>query len=452
MHKIMIIILLAAFVPITGFAQEELTLQKAIQIALHKNSSLQKNENNISSFESNVQTAYGNFLPTLGVGASWDWTRSDVSGFGTVVVGGVQVPSIATTSQSRNYQWNVNTNWTLFDGLSNFANLSKSKNDLESAEFSLQRLKQDIVFQTTSLYYDVVNKQEQVKVNEDNLKWNKKNLETIKERNKLGAATLADVYQQQVATGNAELELVRTRNSMEVAKSNLLFYLGLDVLKEYVFSDTLTANEKEILKSDLLKDYQDLSVLVSQALNHRLDYKSAQLNLNSAKDGVTIAQSGHFPRLSANGFYTWRGNNISDIDKSKTLSFGLSLNVPIFSGWSVSNRVQFAEVDVKNKEVDLRDLERDIKRQIQTNYLDLQAAQKALLVSQNNVSAASENLKIEQEKYSLGAGKLLDVLIANSNYTKALSDLINAQFAYVVLSEKLKYYLGILDYSGYEQN
>jgi len=448
----MIIILLAAFVPITGFAQEELTLQKAIQIALHKNSSLQKNENNISSFESNVQTAYGNFLPTLGVGASWDWTRSDVSGFGTVVVGGVQVPSIATTSQSRNYQWNVNTNWTLFDGLSNFANLSKSKNDLESAEFSLQRLKQDIVFQTTSLYYDVVNKQEQVKVNEDNLKWNKKNLETIKERNKLGAATLADVYQQQVATGNAELELVRTRNSMEVAKSNLLFYLGLDVLKEYVFSDTLTAKEKKILKSDLLKDYQDLSVLVSQALNHRLDYKSAQLNLNSAKDAVTIAQSGHFPRLSANGFYTWRGNNISDIDKSKTLSFGLSLNVPIFSGWSVSNRVQFAEVDVKNKEVDLRDLERDIKRQIQTNYLDLQAAQKALLVSQNNVSAASENLKIEQEKYSLGAGKLLDVLIANSNYTKALSDLINAQFAYVVLSEKLKYYLGILDYSGYEQN
>lgn len=452
MHKIMIIILLAAFVPISGFAQEELTLQKAIQIALHKNSSLQKNENNISSFESNVQTAYGNFLPTLGVGASWDWTRSDVSGFGTVVVGGVQVPSVATTSQSRNYQWNVNTNWTLFDGLSNFANLSKSKNDLESAEFSLQRLKQDIVFQTTSLYYDVVNKQEQVKVNEDNLKWNKKNLETIKERNKLGAATLADVYQQQVATGNAELELVRTRNSMEVAKSNLLFYLGLDVLKEYVFSDTLTAKEKKILKSDLLKDYQDLSVLVSQALNHRLDYKSAQLNLNSAKDAVTIAQSGHFPRLSANGFYTWRGNNISEIDKSKTLSFGLSLNVPIFSGWSVSNRVQFAEVDVKNKEVDLRDLERDIKRQIQTNYLDLQAAQKALLVSQNNVSAASENLKIEQEKYSLGAGKLLDVLIANSNYTKALSDLINAQFAYVVLSEKLKYYLGILDYSGYEQN
>ena len=452
MHKIMIIILLAAFVPITGFAQEELTLQKAIQIALHKNSSLQKNENNISSFESNVQTAYGNFLPTLDVGASWDWTRSDVSGLGTVVVGGVQVPSVATTSQSRNYQWNVNTNWTLFDGLSNFANLSKSKNDLESAEFSLQRLKQDIVFQTTSLYYDVVNKQEQVKVNEDNLKWNKKNLETIKERNKLGAATLADVYQQQVATGNAELELVRTQNSLEVAKSNLLFYLGLDVLQEYVFSDTLTANEKEILKSDLLKDYQDLSVLVSQALNHRLDYKSAQLNLNSAKDGVTIAQSGHFPRLSANGFYTWRGNNISEIDKSKTLSFGLSLNVPIFSGWSVSNRVQFAEVDVKNKEVDLRDLERDIKRQIQTNYLDLQAAQKALLVSQNNVSAASENLKIEQEKYSLGAGKLLDVLIANSNYTKALSDLINAQFAYVVLSEKLKYYLGILDYSGYEQN
>jgi len=442
--------ILILIIPISSFAQKELSLNQAIQIALHKNSSLQKGLNNLESSESNVQQSYGNFLPTLGVGASWDWTRSDVSGFGTVVIGGVQVPSIAITTQTRNYQWNVNTNWTLFDGLSNFATLSKTKSEFQSAKLSLERLKQDIVFQTTSLYYDIINNQQQLKVNEDNLKWNKKNLETIRERNKLGAATLADVYQQEVATGNAELELIRTRNSLEVAKSNLLYYLGLDVLEEYVFSDTLTTEESEILNKDLSKDYEHLSDIVNKALNSRLDYKSAQLNLESAVNGVTIAQSGHWPSLVANGFYTWRGDNLSDIDRSKTLSIGLALNIPIFRGWSVDNRVQFAKVDMKNKEVELNDLERDIKRQIQTTYLDLQAAQKGLSVSQNNVASAKENLKIEQERYSLGASKLLDVLVANTNYTKALSDLINAQFAYIVLSEQLKYYLGVLDYSKYE--
>jgi outer membrane protein TolC len=144
-------------------------------------------------------------------------------------------------------------------------------------------------------------------------------------------------------------------------------------------------------------------------------------------------------------------DNVSNIDQSKSLGLGLSLNFPLFLGWSVSNRVQLAEVQAKTSEIELNDLERDIKRQIKTNFLNLQAAQKALLVSENNISAARENLKIEEEKYALGSGKLLDVLIVNSRYTTALTDLLNAQFAYIVLSQQLRYYIGVLDYKIYEQ-
>jgi outer membrane protein len=435
---------------ITIQAQEDLTLPKAIQIALHKNSTLQKSINGLEGFESNVQAATGNFLPTLSVGAQWDWTRSDREGIGTTVINGNIIPTGAASTQTRNFRGNIRSSWTLFDGLSNFATHSQSKSDLQSAEFSLDRLKQDIVFTTTSLFYDIMNTQKLLEVKEDNLKWNEKNLETIRESNKLGAATLADVYQQEVATGNAELEIIRTINQLEVAKNELLFYLGLDVLKEYTFSDEITDEEADILKTDLAKDYVKITEYVTEALKNRLDYRSAQLDLKSANDGVTIAQSGHWPSLSADAIYFWEGNNLSNIDNTKTLNVGLGLNFPLFLGWSVTNQVQFATVDVKNKEVELTDLERDIKRQLQQTFLDLQAAYKFLNVSENNIAFADENLKIEQEKYSLGSGKLLDVLIANSNYTNALTDLINAQFVYLVLSEQLKYYVGVLDFSQYE--
>jgi len=433
----------------TGYGQEELTLDDAIQIALHKNSSLQKSINGLEGFESNVQSSYGNFLPTLGLGAGWDWSRSDVEGIGVEFVGGTPVVTAASTQQ-RSYRTSVGGNWTLFDGLSNFATLSQSKNDLESAEFSLERLKQDIVFQTTSLFYDVLNTQKLLVVKEDNLKWNEKNLETIRERNKLGAATLADVYQQEVATGNAELEIIRTKNQLEVAKNELLFYLGLDVLKEYSFSDEISDEKVEVLNTDLAEDYAKISEYVNDAMKNRLDYRSAKLDLEGAKDGVTIAKSGHWPSLVASGSYTWTGSSLSNINDLKRSQVGFSLNFPLFLGWSVDNRVQFAQVDVKNKEVELTDLERDIKRQLQRTFLDLQAAFKFLNVSENNISFAGENLRIEQEKYSLGSGKLLDVLVANSSYTTALTDLINAQFGYLVLSEQLKYYVGVLDYSKYE--
>jgi outer membrane protein len=430
--------------------QEKLTLDRAIGIALHKNSTFLKSSSQIDGFKSGVQAAYGNFLPTLDASANWQWNKTDQQGLIVDPVTG-QIIDASLSDQRRSYTLGLGSNWTLFDGLANFANLSKTQDELQSAEFTLERIKQDIVFQTMSLYYDIVYTEQLLRVKEDNLKWNEKNLETIKERSRLGAATLADVYQQEVAKGNAELELIVTENDLQTQKKDLLFYLGIDVLEDYEFSDSLTAIEIEILNSNLLEDYQDITVLVNQALDQRLDYKSAMLNLQSAKSGVTIAQSGHWPSLNANANYYWLGNSLSEIDKNKNLQVGLGLNIPIFYGWSVSNRVQLAEVQSKISEIEVSDIERDIKRQIQTNYLNLQAAQKALIVSEKNISAAKENLKIEEEKYALGSGKLLDVLIVNSRYTDALTSLLNAQFAYIVLSQQLKYYLGVLDYKIYEQ-
>jgi len=446
-----ILILFILTLSINNMAQDELTLDKAIGIALHKNSTLLKSSNQIEGYESSVQAAYGNFLPTLGLNASWDWSKSDTKGIGTVNINGVPVPIISTTETSRNYSGAVYSNWTLFDGLSSFATVSQSKNNLESAKYSLERVKQDIVYQTMSLYYQVVYNGQLLNVKKDDLKWNEKNLETIKERNRLGAATLADVYQQEVAKGNAELELIRTENQLETSKKDLLFYLGIDVLEQFTFIDTLTQSDAEILKNKLNTEYQDITLLVNQALQQRYDYKSAMLNLESSKEGVRIAESGHWPSLTANGSYSYYTDNLSTIDKRKSLAFGLNLNFPLFLGWSVSNRVQLAEIQSKISEIEMSDLERDIKRQIKTTYLNLQAAQKGLVVSENNIEAAKENLKIEEEKYTLGSSKLLDVLVANSRYTSALTDLLNAQFGFIVLSQQLKYNLGVLDYKEYEQ-
>ena len=450
MRSIVLVILVLGL-SINIMPQEKLTLEKAIGIALHKNSTLLKNTDQIQGYESSVQAAYGNFLPTLGFNASWDWNKSDTKGIGTVNINGVPVPILSSTEISRNYSGALYSNWTLFDGLSNIATLTQSKNNLESAQLTLKRFKQDIVYQTMSLYYQVVYNEQLLNVKRDNLKWNLKNLETIKERNRLGAATLADVYQQEVAKGNAELELINTENKLETAKKDLLFYLGIDVLEEFTFTDTLTQADTEILQNKINAEYEDISSLVKQALQQRLDYKSAMLSLESSKDAVTIAQSGHWPSLTASGSYSYYTDNLSTIDKRKSLSFGLNLNIPIFLGWSVSNQVQLAEVQSKISGIEMSDLERDIKRQIKTTYIDLQAAQKGLVVSENNVAAAKENLKIEEEKYTLGSGKLLDVLLANSRYTTALTDLLNTQFGFIVLSQQLKYNLGVLDYKEYEQ-
>ena len=143
-------------------------------------------------------------------------------------------------------------------------------------------------------------------------------------------------------------------------------------------------------------------------------------------------------------------NTIGDIFDSHNFFAGLTLSIPIFSGFSVNNAVQIAEVNAMNSEIEVKDTERFIKQNLQKSFLDLEAAKKLLVVTEKNVKAAEENLKIEQEKYNLGAGKLLDVLIANTAFQNAQTNYINAQFFYIRTSEELQYNLGVLDYLKYE--
>lgn len=434
-----------------GFAQKSLTLDQAITIALHKNTILQKSMNNLEVTKSGVRGAVGNFLPSLSASANMNWNRSEDAG-GSINIGGTVIPIPPSTSESRNYNGNVTARLTLFDGLSNFATLSRSKKDYSAAKLDLQRLKQDIVFQTITFYYNVIIAKHLLQVRKDDLKWNKRNLETVTERNKLGAVTLADVYAQQVKTGNSELALIKAKNSFETVKSNLLNYLALDVLEDYKFSSELTPEEKTTLNEKLDLDYKSISQLVSKALNVRTDYQSAQLKLESANKGITIAKAGHLPTLSNIFSYNLRANRFENFLDSRTYFIGLSLNIPIFSGFRVSNNVQFAEVNAQNKEIDLSDLERGIKLNLQKTYLDLQAAEKSLQVNKRNVKAAEETRKIEQERYTLGSGTLLNVLIASSDYTTARTNYITAQFEFIRLSKQLKYYLGVLNYKKYEND
>ncbi len=433
----------------TTFGQNKLSLDDAIKIALQKNTSLQQVQNNIATFESSKMAAYGNFLPSLGASGSWDWSRNE-NAASTVNIGGFNFDLPESSTESRTYSVALNSNIVLFDGLSNIASLSQSNNNLESAKLILERLKQEIVFRTISLYYSVIEIEQLLNVRDQDVKQQQKNLETIEERNRLGAVTLADVYQQQVQLGNAELEMIRTQNNLEISKSNLLYFLGLDVLDEYEFSKDLSQEDKLSIITDVESDFKRISDLVNQAHSYRKDLISKQLDLESAYDEVTIARSGHFPRLTGSAGFGSSANTFDNIFESKRYSAGLTLSIPIFSGFRVNNLVQFAEVRSMNAELELSDLKRKIKQEIQQSLLDLQAATKALVVSEKNVKAAEENLKIEQEKYSLGAGKLLDVLIANTFYTNAKTNYINTQFNYIRLSEQLKYDLGILDHTMYE--
>lgn len=438
-------------------AQKKITLDEAVAIALQSNTSLLKTKNSLISSKSSLKSAYGALLPSLDASVNYNWNKT---------MGQYDLPS------NDSYGSNIGASWLLFDGLSNIYNVLQKDNDFESAEFALEKLKQDVVFEATSLYYAVINAEKLLKVREENVKYNQKFLETIQERNRLGSVAIADVYTQQVQAGNAELLFIQAQNNLENAKSSLLNYLSLDVLDEYTFEDVEVTNSGKESEA-YIDEFGSITNMVKNALDNRKDYQSKQLDLESAEDGVVIARGGLFPKLSAsytisstqlsriekvdsltsNRFFLYNNiptESLSDLYKSTNHTFGLTLSIPIFSNWRTDNQIQLAQVSVMNSQEDLSALERSIKIQVKQGYLDLQAAKKQLDVSNKNVISAGENRRVNNERYNLGSGTILDVLQADKDYQQALSDQINAQYRYFEYRDRLMNYLGVLDYKKFE--
>jgi len=444
-----LILFLILMLALPTFAQKKLTLQEAISIALQRNTSLIKLKYNLDASESQVKNAYGELLPNLSAQGGWSWNRVDDKGGQQVFYGGIAVPTQQSVTDNRSYSLSLYGGITLFNGLSNYANISQKKDNLKANEYDIAKQKQNIVFQTTDLFYTVLNAEELTGVREENVKYFQRLLETVQERNKLGAVTLADVYSAQVQLGNAELLQIQTQNIYESSKAALLNYLALNVLEDYTLVDPF-ASTKIVDTDTYLKDFEDMQTMVNAALDNRFDYKSQQLAVSAAESGITMARSGIFPSLSGSYGYGTSAVQTGDLFNRKTYNVGLTLSIPIFSNFSVENQIEYAVVSMKSAQEDLSALERQIKIDIKQTYLDLVAAKKSLDVAVKNVDAAKETQRINQERYNLGSATLLDVLQANRDYTDALRNKINSIYDFYRQHDKLNNAIGRLDFSKFE--
>jgi outer membrane protein len=435
-------LLVVQYVPLLASGRT-ITLDQARQIALEANVSVVQAGNNVEAARSDVTAAYGQYLPTLSLSGGWNRYQNDRPGTDPFVLGGILIPGTSGLSVEDNYQTNLSLQYTIFDGFSREATLNQATSNATATEHELMRTRQATVFQVETSYLNLFRLQQLVRVSEENLKRDRRQLERITESNRVGALSLADVYRQQSQVAADELAVITAQNDYDKAKADLVALIGMDMVEDVEFTDPavealFVGSETEAEKGA----HPDFTAAVGRALENRPDYLSAKERLSSSSSAVQSARSGYFPSVTVGAGYGISGNEFSQISENKNLSWGVNFRWNIFDGFTTNQLLENAAAQERNASVALQQAERDIAVEVKKALLDLEAARKQFDVSQKGLISAREDRRIQEERYNLGAGTLLDLLIANAGYVTAEANKVNATYAYIVAQRNLEYVVG----------
>ncbi|MDQ3021903.1 MAG: TolC family protein [Bacteroidota bacterium] len=445
MKKILILSLFILSSAISIKAQEIIDINEAINVALQNNTTVSNLEKSLVIQRLSTGIARGNLFPLLSLSANW--SRNNTFSDGTITFqNGVPVEIPAQDSWINNFGMGLTSSVTLFNGFSNIKQVDLQEETETSVSISLSKERYDIVYRVNTTYFDVLKKEKIVTANEENLADSRAQLDRVQEFMNVGKRTIADVYRQDVQVAQNELQLERSINEFRKGKVDLLLAMNTDMDKEYTVSDrNIETDLSEAELKVVLDRNSNTDALVNVALDKRYDYRFSQQDIRISQVQHDIDKANlYFPTLSAFGSYNLNASNIEDILGSRTFRFGLSVNYPIYQGFSLDNKSQTSQIIIRQKQDDIRLLEQQIRSEIKKSYIDIETQYKQIQILNRNIVSAEQDKILSEENYRIGLGTLLDAQTAATKLNTLRIDLINAYYDFLLAERSLRYFVGDL--------
>ena len=283
-------------------------------------------------------------------------------------------------------------------------------------------------------------------------------LKLTSEKLRLGATTRADSLQAQVDYGTQELAFIQAQANARNAQANLARAIGV--------IGTVVAARDTMLEVRIAS--MDTAALRREALANAPAVVQAQAGVAAAQASLASYRAVYFPTLSLSARQTWAGSQLpwnaaplqmnitrNPADTSLrdttlfrnpkytgTWSVGLSLNIPIFNGFQREANVVSADANLVTAQARLRDAHLLLDANLTQALAALDAASQQIDVSRTTVAAAQENLRMQRERYRLGASTIVDMLTAEVSTNQAEVGLVQARYNYLIARAQLEAYVG----------
>jgi outer membrane protein len=408
-------------------AATPITLTEAIRLAQQNSVNTVQARGTIRTSEAAVKQSYAAFLPSFSVSAG----RQKQSGDRFDTQGNL----VPFTGQPTNYSTGLQSSLQLFDGGRRFFDVKRTKADVDAAEAGEVASRFNVALLVKQQYYNILAARESKSAADAQLQQAEQQLRSSSLRLRAGAAIISDSLRSVVALGNARLAELTAQQNLQVANATLTRLVASPVTVTATPSDTLDQRV-------VIPDIAELVPLVDRAPS----IQQADAQLSSAHASVRSAKTAFLPTVNMNFNRSGSGLDpqfgIGDKRYAYNQSLSFSLNFPLFNNLNREVTVARAIVAEDVAEVQLRDAKMLARQTLVQSLGQMRTAQEQVAIQTVSVAAATEDLRVQQRRYELGATTLLDLLTSQTALDNARTALIRTRYDYRVAKAQLEALIG----------
>ncbi len=415
-------------------AQELLTAQEAIEIALENNYEIRIASNDLKIDSQNVSLANAGMLPRIDATVADNHSIQDISqtrsdGTRNSVAGG----------RNQNLTYGANLGWTIFDGFRMFARYDQLKalEKLGDTELKLTILNKTAEVLTT--YYDLVQQKQQLMALDSTIAISNQRVDLSNNRYTIGKAAKLEVLNAQVDLNTDQVSLLKQQELYANTKIKLNEIMARDVRTDFTVVDAVAVDTGLLLPDLAALAEKQNPELLAQLINKRI----AELNLKQVR-------ANRYPTVGVSTGYNWSESKSSlgftSESYAKGLNYGFSASINIFNGFLQKRNERIAKLQIENSDVTIERQKQALDSQLTSAYQTYLTNIQLIDIERKNAEIARQNLDITLDKYRIGTINTLEYRTAQLNYLNAKTRYSIAQFEAKLSEITLKALAGNLSF------
>jgi outer membrane protein len=429
MNRVCLLMLVTTLAAAPLPAQERaITLAEAIRLAERTQPGVVQAQGQVRTAAAQRRSAWGNFLPSLNASSGASEFFSEGASRVDPVTG--QLTSGNATNRSINTSLSASVD--LFTGFRRGAELKAAKAGQVQADASLVDARFQQALMTTNQFFDALSAVQLVGVREASVRRAEEQLKVSVAKLHAGSATRSDSLRSLVTLGTTQLDLIQAQTDLATAEANLARLIGeigrVRAADDSIFHQVAATVDTQALRSEV------------EARSPRI--QSALAAANVARADVRAARSAYWPSLTLGANTGWNASRSNDYAFLNQRQVSLQLSWSVFNRFDRELTIAQREASYDVAEASARDEARAVQAELTAQLAQLDAARAKIEITGTSVTAATEDLRVQQERYRLGVATIVDVLTSQEALNQAEVDVVNARFDYLRAKAQLEALIG----------